>query len=115
MPTLSTSIFVTFDFVGFHCWPDAPEEVGYLRSRHRHLFKVRAEVSVEHSNRAIEYHTLKRELQTDAHEVEFGSLSCELIALRILQGTVERHPGRPYYRIEVSEDGENGSIIEARP
>lgn len=119
---LSGSVFITFDFVGFHRWPEAPDEVDYLRVRHRHLFKVRVDVSVEHQDRAIEYHMLKRSIKSwrmlpvenHAGEYEFGSMSCEAIASTLLQNLQTYYPDRPYYRVEVSEDGENGSVVEAR-
>lgn len=123
--TLTGSVFTTFDFVGFHRWPDAPHEVNYLQDLHRHLFKVRIDVSVEHHDREIEFHTLKRYLldfiravwsvshDTD-YEASLGSMSCEQMALEIMDNLRITYPDRPYYRVEVSEDGENGSIIEAR-
>jgi hypothetical protein len=121
--TLLTAVFSTFDFVGFHQWLSAPDEVDYLRHRHRHLFKVRVEIAVEHTDRAIEFHMLKRNLLEHVlsgrkvnvfDELELDSASCEDVALQILQAVVEWHPGRPYYRVEVSEDGENGAIVEAK-
>lgn len=119
--TLSGSVFITFDFVGFHRWLEAPDEVDYLRARHRHLFKVRIDVSVEHADRAIEYHMLKRDvikrmfpMTSSNGEYEFGALSCETIAGILLQNLQTYYPDRPYYRVEVSEDGENGSVVEAR-
>jgi len=42
--SLYTEIFVTFSFEGEHCYPDAPDEVSYLRNVHRHLFNVRVEM-----------------------------------------------------------------------
>lgn len=120
---LATSVFVTFEFVGFHRWPEAPAEVDYLRARHRHLFKARVYIDVGEENRQIEYHMLKRELTgvffpdrelvVGTDEVEFGDWSCEKIAHVLLEAVQILHPDRPYYLVEVSEDGENGSIIEA--
>lgn len=123
----ATAVFVTFEFVGFHAWPEAPAEVSYLRDRHRHLFKCRVDIAVESVDRQIEYHMLKRaifeqmaihngqgRLPEYGHEFELLSNSCEAIAGWLLGLVRLVQPDRPYYRIEVSEDGENGSIVEAR-
>lgn len=123
----ATSVFVTFDFVGFHRWPDAPLEVEYLRDRHRHLFKCRVDIAVESQDRQIEYHMLKRAILDEmavhngtgvlsgfGYEFELLSNSCEAIAGWLLELVRLVQPDRPYYRVEVSEDGENGSIVEER-
>lgn len=126
--TLVGSVFVTTSLVGFHRWPDAPAEVLYLRDRHRHLFKIRVDVSVEHKDRAIEYHRLKRQLNelfmvgtgyinatmNQYGEIDLGPQSCEVFATEIMGWLrAVAYPDRPYYRVEVSEDGENGSVVEA--
>lgn len=123
MDYLNRSIFVTLEFVGFHRWPDAPPEVDYLASRHRHLFKVRVDIGVDNNDRAIEYHIFKRQLEQAVYidsrvvdgtsELEFGAMSCEAIAERLLIDIKELYPSQDYYRVEVSEDGENGSSIVA--
>ena len=116
-------IWVTFDKVGFHKYPDAPDEVAYLRDRHRHVFKFRVTLEVEHDNRAIEFHMLKNWLvslyDTGALEVDYKS--CEMLAEDLLSkisgkyGTIEIGPGHQIQRrlsVEVSEDGECGAIVE---
>jgi 6-pyruvoyl-tetrahydropterin synthase len=40
------TITVKTSFDATHCYPDAPEEVKHLRSRHRHKFGVEVEVEV---------------------------------------------------------------------
>lgn len=126
-PTIISSekkvIWVTFDKVGFHKYPDAPDEVAYLRDRHRHIFKFRVTIEVEHDNRAIEFHMLKNWLvslyETGALEVDYKS--CEMLAEDLLSkvsdkyGTIEICPGHGIHRrmsVEVSEDGECGAIVE---
>lgn len=122
MSSLTRSVFVTFRFVGFHLWPEAPQSVAYLRSRHRHLFMARVDISVDSDNRSIEYHMLKRQLleaftidndQNEHGEFEFGAKSCEQLAQRILDDLRELYPLEDFYRVEVSEDGENGSVVVA--
>lgn len=121
---LSGSVFITFDFVGLHRWLNAPREVAYLSHMHRHLFKVRVEVDVEHHDREIEFHMLKRDMVgklmgsyaavTGTSDLLLHESSCEQVALGIMDQLRLAYPDRLYYRVEVSEDGENGSIIEAQ-
>lgn len=105
---MSTSVFVTTRFVGFHRWKDAPEQHAYLRNWHRHVFHVRLTVSVNHDNREVEFIDLKK--QVDEYIACIFVLpgpfehSCEQIARLLLD----------YFsasEVEVSEDGENGAIL----
>ena len=110
-------IFVTTQFEGLHRWKDAPEEVDFLRSYHRHMFHVRLEVEVTVEDREIEFILLKRELEHLIQIMFVGRKmdeSCESIA-RIIADfmTRDKHmcAGRAV-RCEVSEDGENGAAVE---
>lgn len=111
-----SSIFVTTDFVGYHMWEDAPAEVAYLASLHRHKFHVRLEVQVRHNDRELEYHTVLKGLAQFIIELldswKWG-WSCEDIAQRILSWVMKDYPDRDLYRVTVAEDGENGSTLEA--
>lgn len=102
-------IFVTTNFEAFHHWPDAPEEVAFLRSLHRHIFYVRAEKVVTHANRDIEFLLLKRELNAIIEEAkdinDTRTWSCEQWAIYLLEML-------RFNRVEVSEDNENGAIVE---
>lgn len=107
---LETYVWVRTNFVGFHHWLGAPDEVAYLRSRHRHLFEVYAEVAVNHENRAVEFHTLKHQIDEylRAHTARVNTeQSCEMIARDIvyLLQTVYNYT---VLRVDVSEDGECG-------
>lgn len=105
---MKTIIWVTTQFVAFHRWRAAPEEVSFLRVYHRHIFKVKMGVLVQHLNREVEFFTLKKELEEYIHlhysGLEFGK-SCELIATEILEVF-------DAYFVQVSEDGENGALVE---
>jgi len=118
--------------VGFHAWPDAPADVEHLRARHRHLFTLRVECAVRHSERDVEFHRLQRAVKHmlldyysrhatlpanaphDAiqtrpdDEFEFGARSCETIAQEI----VERLYDWPITAVEVWEDDECGARVE---
>lgn len=107
-----TVVYVTTTFEGFHCWPDAPDEVDFLRSRHRHLFHVKMGVKVDHNDRDQEFFILKRKLERLIEEVfvddamgEYENSSCEDMAQLILSEFVDA------VFVEVSEDGENGAIV----
>lgn len=121
--TVTTSVFVTLEVIGFHRWDDAPHDVKYLSVMHRHKFGIRVEISTHTNDREIEYHTLKRQLgvmlkddpryDTFLEEMNFGSESCEMIATKILDQLRAQYSGRDLYRVTVDEDGENGSTVEA--
>jgi hypothetical protein len=108
-----STIWVTDSIVGFHSWNDAPAETAYLSSAHRHIFHIKLFARVRHGDRDIEFHDLKRRLRvalsrfpSNAHgELEFGEMSCEMIAERLL---VELDLDVA----EVSEDGECGAVVE---
>lgn len=114
-----SSIFVTHRFVGYHRWADAPDRRSYLTERHRHLFHVRVDVDVTHDDREVEFHDLL-DVVTDACEGlgqkargvgrDLGSMSCETIALYVVEKVLARWPGRTL-ACEVSEDGEAGGRV----
>lgn len=107
-----TAVFCTTRFVWFHKWPEAPESVKYLRDLHRHEFHVKVYVLAKHDDRAIEFQTLK--LQVDEYilfhkQTWSESSSCEMLAKDILSGLRVRE--LPVFSVEVLEDGENGALV----
>jgi len=115
-PNIMHSIAVSFSFEAFHNWPDAPEDVSFLRNTHRHLFYGKAYIEVFHDNREVEFFMLKREID-DYIKLNFTgnikSASCEKIASNLfwfIRSTLEL----PALRVEIWEDNENGAIIEER-
>ena len=107
---IGVRVFCTLEFEGFHSWPEAPEEVGFLRHPHRHMFQVRAEVEVTHDDRDVEFILLKRRIEQKIQKkleegAEVSTWSCEMWAKWILREF-------DCYRVEVSEDGENGAVVE---
>jgi hypothetical protein len=108
-----TYVYCQTRFIGFHCWEDAPPQVGYLRAVHRHEFHVKLTVKVDHDNRDVEFITMRKQLDkylNHPHPSWQLTISCEMIAQMI-----EVHM-REQYRyevasVEVSEDGENGAIL----
>lgn len=111
-----STIWVQWDREGFHNYPDAPEEVAFLRLRHRHVFKFRAEVEVFHDDRDIEFFMLKKELQNNVwpSEAEFNHRSCEMLAKDVVNYIATMYPGRAI-TVTCSEDGENGATFRYAP
>jgi hypothetical protein len=106
-------IWVTFQRKGYHYYPDAPEDVKYLRDSHRHLFKFKVTFGVRHTNRDLEFHQVLNKLESwyDTGTLELNGKSCEMIADDLYARIVDEYSdGIPReLRIEVSEDGECGS------
>lgn len=108
------TLWIRTQFVGFHKWMNAPDEVAYLRDRHRHVFGVRVGVDVDAGgDRVLEFHMIKasveriiRERVTCLHDVG----SCEMICKEITSGLIDEYGNRTYV-VEVDEDGECGSIF----
>lgn len=119
-----TNVIVRFQIEGFHNFPAARDlfpEVAFLADRHRHIFHFEVEKKVNHDDRDVEFILFKREVtswlineygQSDvdemqppfAHHLEFGPMSCEMIAKKLLvRFDLES--------ASVFEDGENGSKI----
>lgn len=107
------TVWVSTSFIGFHRWVDAPEDVKYLRDWHRHVFKVGLYVTVTHGNRQVEFHQLKRELDTFllAEYVfrTYFEFSCEQIAEQIGREFWKR--GYTTDMVTVNEDDENGAVV----
>ena len=118
-------IGIRTEFEAAHFWFDAPEEVAFLRAAHRHVFRVKLEMSVQHSDREKEFFLVQGALREFIQEEyldrsplpHVGTLpviseSCEVIAEKILIWAVEKYNGGRFphlrwCRVTVSEDGEN--------
>jgi hypothetical protein len=105
-------VVVRLQFQGIHSWPDAPDGVSFLRSPHRHVFHVEGRKVVDHSNRDVEFITLKNDVerwlasrfQWPHGIADMGHLSCEMVAEELVNefGLAE---------CIVFEDGENGGGV----
>lgn len=109
-------IFVTHKVEGVHFWAEAPDCIKILKNPHRHLFHVRLDIEVYNDDREIEFILCKRWLIKVCDEVIGKSVenpikkSCEMFANEIINKAVEMY-GKRMYRCEVSEDGENGAVV----
>lgn len=107
-------IIVKTQFEAFHRYKKAPKEVKFLRSFHRHLFKVECTIPVDHSNRQLEFFMIKKKLDgylTQSFKGKQFELSCEQLAEVLCIYLNWRNI--PCTQVEVSEDGENtGGFIK---
>ena len=122
MTTATKSIWVTFRKEGVHLYPAAAtdpklatgswDDVSFLGVAHRHIFYFKVRIEVFHDDRDIEFIQFKRWLEKLYSEdiLELNHKSCEMISDDLYQEISARYPGR-FVEIEVSEDGENGSLI----
>lgn len=116
------TVYAKVSFEGIHCWPDAPNEVKFLKCPHRHIFNVKAYVEVTQNNREIEFimlgHRLKGLFKDLAKNDEngvwnMGAMSCEDVA-EMTMAYIRYKLGLPdeiYISVKVDEDGENGCIV----
>lgn len=112
-------IWVTFQKVGYHKYPNAPTEpfdVSYLRDTHRHLFKFRVGISVEHSDRDIEFHQFLNWIESlySDSQLKLDYKSCEMISDDLYSAIHNKYPNREV-TVEISEDGECGSLTTYKP
>jgi len=110
-----TTVWCTTKFEGMHYWLDAPQEVAFLRTPHRHLFGVRVEIYINHyasrgDNREVEFILLKRKVDDYLSELCTSSHSCERIATD-LGNHLKRAYKLEVASVSVDEDGENGSTV----
>lgn len=114
-------IWVKFRKEGVHRYPAAltdPKlatgdeyDVSFLGHPHRHIFHFKVTIEVFHDDRDLEFIQFKRWLEKlyDAKTLELDHRSCEMISDELYAQIAARYPGREV-QIEISEDGENGSL-----
>lgn len=107
-------IKVKTQFEGFHKYENAPEEVSFLRNRHRHVFGLTVKIQVTESDRELEYFLVLKDVKTlikkylkQTKETE----SCEMIAEFFLDYLETKYRNRRI-EVEVSEDDENSSLVD---
>jgi hypothetical protein len=110
-------IIVRTSFEGFHCWKDAPIEVGFLRNLHRHIFHVEVKIEVPHNNRALEFfivqHFLEDYIQNQLPEDRnLKQTSCEMLAEGFCEAIKTQYRIKKGITVTVFEDNENGGGVE---
>ena len=112
MSDFNYTVFGSLQFEAIHCWPEAPTNVEFLRSPHRHIFHVKFVCDVTHADRDIEFITMKRQVERFCSAAyagkDIGRTSCETIAESILVAIPQ------IYSVTVSEDNENGATVSRR-
>lgn len=107
---METTIFCTFRVDGLHQWKGTSS---YLKHPHRHMFHFRVDMSVTHDDREVEFIALRRAVMEHAKTLlpdRAVELSCEMLAKDII-AWLNRYYPRRQYKVEVSEDGENGATV----
>ena len=117
-PSTSTFIKVRTEFEGFHHYPNAGSidpRIAFLELEHRHMFKVEVTISVNHTDRELEFFLVKWALNEFIKSGNQNHKSCEMIATDILKEHLIPKYGQRFYTIVVSEDGESDGIVEYKP
>lgn len=116
-------IWVTFQKEGIHKYPAAltdpalatgdEYDVSFLGYPHRHMFHFRVAIKVTHNDRDIEFIQFKRWLENlyKDNVIQLDYKSCEMMSDDLFDQIVAKYPGRDI-KIEISEDGENGALVE---
>lgn len=121
MKKVFNQIWVTFRKEGVHMYPAAKDDpklatggwddVSFLGYAHRHIFHFRVGIEVFHDDRDIEFIQFKRWLESlySSDILSLDHRSCEMISDELATTINIEYPNRAI-EIEVSEDGENGSV-----
>jgi len=113
-------VWVTFAREGIHCYPAARtdpalESVSFLASPHRHMFHFKVWIEVFHNDRDREFIMEKRWMESlyGDNVLQLDFKSCEMMAQDLAAKLADRYVGENRkLRIEVSEDLENGCLME---
>lgn len=120
---MQTTIFCRTKFEGVHCYPNAPQEVAFLKVPHRHMFGIKVGLEVFNDDREVEFIMLKHNVERFWNEcleccypsmcADLGTMSCEQIAKKIIGYLEECYCKKTKRTITVivDEDGENGAIV----
>lgn len=109
---MTNYIWVTAEKEFMHHYPDAPRTVSFLRNEHRHNFKFKVWIEIkEHDDREIEFIIFQRFIKGLLFKMPFNlrAKSCEMLSNDLQEEITKKYPKRKIM-IEVSEDGENGSL-----
>jgi len=119
MEKAQRQIWITWQKEGIHKYPaaltdPALADVQFLGYPHRHMFHFRVWIDVFHNDRDLEFIQFKRWCESlysgQGAVLSLDHKSCEMMADDLYIQIASRYPGRVVH-IEVSEDGENGTLI----
>ncbi len=118
---MNNRIQVRTSFWGIHNWPEAPDEVAFLRYPHRHHFHVEVECRADHEDRELEFFMVKSVIDRFIsgtcqpyhprmwNLLDLGRTSCESLASSIavyLQAQYKRP-----FTVTVREDAESAGLF----
>lgn len=110
-------VMIKTQFEGFHRWEDAPNNVAFLRNRHRHIFYVEVRLSVEELDREVEIILLKKHINEALEffkvKADIEGWSCEKIASELAQKLLDDYDSNEV-EVTVLEDNENGGGVYVR-
>ena len=121
--TKKTFVYCTFQKAAYHYFPGADKDpqyatgdeydVSHLSLKHHHYFNFKVWVQVTHDNRQIEFIQLRRWIENlySKGTLELDHQSCEMLSDALYEKLTEKYPGMEI-RIDVSEEGINGSYTE---
>ena len=106
-------IIVRLKLAGFHWWDGAPNEVAFLRQKHRHLFGFTVVLGTDHSDRQLEFFLVEQQVRMALDSLYgicpsgylFQGRSCETIAAEVGTVLIAQYP--TLRSVSVSEDDEN--------
>lgn len=107
---MTNFIWITTQKEMFHKYPEAPKGVRFLKSLHRHMFKFKVYIEVKNVSRDVEFILFKRYVGELLIKIDkdLRNKSCEMLSNHLAYKIGKKYKGRDI-KIEVSEDGENGS------
>lgn len=109
-------ITVKNQFDDIHCYPNAPEQVSFLKNEHRHTFMVESTIQVFHEDRELEFYIVKDFIETLIPNIKNGQISksCENMASYILDELHSKYCQEQdrIISVSVSEDGQNKATVE---
>jgi hypothetical protein len=87
---MKTTVIAQFEVEGFHNYPEAPKQVDFLSSNHRHTFIIKCGYEVEDLNREKEIFICRDEvksylIESFGYPCIFENMSCEMIAKEIIE------------------------------
>jgi hypothetical protein len=118
---MHTSVIIKTIIPGTHAWPDAPDEVRMLRHPHFHDFHIKVSIREDHDFekdcREHEFFLVRAAINLyfrthyewdPVQGINFGSRSCEMIAMELLEYMSGMHHVE---WVECFEDDRDGARV----
>ena len=115
---MKETIFITVknQFDDVHCYPNAPEQVSFLQSLHRHTFMIETTIEVFHEDRELEFYMVKDYIDSfiPAMKQLCQNKSCENIARYVANQVIKTYCNDIQREIivSVSEDDRNKATLK---